>query len=365
MSSPYKFLLPSRNFFFPSKIQKLRVKFCLQRGYPSQILEFRCTRVFVLSWRTLTNTWTFCRRRLILFVQNFPMRLGIIVNPDTCDMTFPINSFHRSSPSSPFPGDVFHVEYISRVSPYVEPQRNSSTTQQIFLSFGERWMNVFQCLFSGFRVKLRCSISFPDHPLPSQCLEQITSHTRITYCFLPYCDSLTTTVDCWLHYKYSVKSLVVLIGIFLHSWAYMVTSPIRAVYWTIFFGCRRARPTHLRVTSFFLKPLLSQPPLIVPSFSHCFDRDFFAFLSIHGDFANTSSVLNDLLCCCDEPELQDNSQGWHQWWMTVSITHGALYHVDRTHTFPVLSTCRHHHLTHINAMSRLFCPRLALLPTKS
>ena len=173
MSSPYKFSLPNRNFIFSSKIQKLRVKFCLQFtnfGYPSQILEFRCTRTSVLSWRTLTNTWIFCRRRLILFVQisQCDSELSLILTRTT--WLFQPISFLCSFPASIFPVDVFHVASISRVSPpYVETKRNPRTTQQIFLSFGERWMNVFQCSFSGFCVKLRCTISFPDPPLPSQC----------------------------------------------------------------------------------------------------------------------------------------------------------------------------------------------------
>ena len=111
----------------------------------------------------------------------------------------------------------------------------------------------------------------------------------------------TTTCRLFLHCEYLMKSLVVLTGISLHSWAYTVTSSIRVVYW-ILLRCRRAQPTRLRVTFFFLNPCLSQPPLIVPSFcvlgtvARCFDRDFFTFLSIHIDYANTSSVLNDLLC---------------------------------------------------------------------
>lgn len=69
MSYPKKFLLLDRNSFFPSRIQKLPVEFCLQRtnfGSSAQILEFRSTRISVLSRGTLTNTWHFCRRRLIL-----------------------------------------------------------------------------------------------------------------------------------------------------------------------------------------------------------------------------------------------------------------------------------------------------------
>ena len=148
---------------------------------------------------------------------NFPMRLGIIVDPDTYDMALPTNFFPMFFSSK-------HLSrrripcgiYFTSFPPYVETKRNPRTTQQIFLSFGERWMNVFQCSFSGFRVKLRCSISFPDLPLPPQCPDKI-SHNRISYCFHPYSYSLTITLECSLHYKYSVKSLVVLIGISLHS----------------------------------------------------------------------------------------------------------------------------------------------------
>ena len=183
MSFLLPFWITSSNFYFPFRILFYRIKFCCVRTnfcLPSQILMFRFTRNSVLSWGTSTTTCNFFRIHINFYDQIICFQFMAHRVPNR----FWLQS---SSPSSTFHVEVFFHDYLSRrTHAYlpltfaisdcfgVECERNLRTTKQIFLFPRRAWKTTFNAstwsnpmlsrLFSSFRVKSKCVISFPLHP---------------------------------------------------------------------------------------------------------------------------------------------------------------------------------------------------------
>ena len=144
----------------------------------------------------------------------------------------------------------------------VEFERDPRTMKQIFpfswrafqTTFTARCM--FYCLLHDFFFEFLCETDsqfyFPLHPFSFTMIltERFTHRGNRSLCF----HLIQPTATCWLSSQSDYFALysVVLIGIFLHSWAYMVTLHIRPFFWTLFFsplGC-----IGLLLSSYLIQP---------------------------------------------------------------------------------------------------------------